>query len=93
MAALPRPRYPTNYLPPVSLLTGDICWECGTGGIFKSEINGTDRLPTPVKGQGSPIQQNLGGQGGQGGSQKEPKTNAETKFQSKPVEGEGRLIM
>jgi hypothetical protein len=48
---------------------------------------GVMSLPSPVKaGVGS-------GLGGQGGPQKGPKTFAEMGIQSKPVEGEGCLIM
>ena len=50
--------------------------------------NGADRLPSPVK--RPDLQQ---APGGQAGPQKGPKTFAEMGFQSKPVEGEGCLIM
>jgi hypothetical protein len=59
-------------------------------GQGQGQGSGADRLPSPVKGQGIPTQQSLGSQGG---PQKGPKTFAEMGFQSKPVEGEGCVIM
>jgi hypothetical protein len=58
-------------------------------GQGQGQGQGGMSLPSPVKGQGS----GQLGSGGQGGPQKGPKTFAEMGIQSKPVEGEGCLIM
>jgi hypothetical protein len=56
-------------------------------GQPQGQGHGGMSLPSPVKAGVAP------GWGGQGGPQKGPKTFAEMGIQSKPVEGEGCLIM